>query len=67
MSAAMLLASSLSMWAAIPEGSNAQVAEKVRKEIVTLPYYSIFDNVHFELHDGVLELTGEVYRPVMKK
>ncbi len=65
-SAAMLLASSLNMWA-IPQGSNAQVAEQVRKEIVTLPFYGIFDNVEFQLNDGALELSGEVYRPVMKK
>jgi hyperosmotically inducible protein len=66
MSAAMLLASSVSM-GAIPQGSSAQIAEQVRKEIVTLPFYSIFDNVEFELTDGVLELKGEVYRPVMKR
>jgi len=65
MSAAMLLASSVSMWA-IPQGNNAQIAEQIRKEIVTLPFYSIFDNVEFQLNDGALELSGEVYRPVMK-
>jgi hyperosmotically inducible protein len=66
MSAAMLLASSLNMWAT-PQGDNAQIAELVRKEIVTLPFYSIFDNIEFELNDGSLMLSGEVYRPVMKK
>lgn len=65
-SAAMLLASSVSMWA-IPQSSNEQIAEQVRKEIVTLPFYSIFDNVEFSLNDGALELNGEVYRPVMKR
>jgi hyperosmotically inducible protein len=64
MSAAMLLASSLNMLAS---PGNAQVAEQVRKQIVTLPFYSIFDNVQFELNDGALELSGDVYRPVMKK
>lgn len=67
MGAAMAAASSLSMSAAVPQGDNAQLAEQVRKEIVTLPFYSIFDNVVFQLNDGVLELSGEVYRPVMKK
>lgn len=66
MGAAMLLAPSLNVWAA-PQGDNAQIAEQVRKEIVKLPFYSIFDNVEFQLTDGALELTGEVYRPVMKK
>ena len=66
MGAALLLASSLNLWAATPE-DNARIAEQVRKQIVKLPYYSIFDNVQFEFHDGVVELSGDVYRPVMKK
>jgi osmotically-inducible protein OsmY len=64
--AAMLLTLASSAWA-IPQTGNAQVAEQVRKEIVTLPFYSIFDNVEFQLNDGTLELSGQVYRPVMKK
>lgn len=67
MGAAMLAASSLNIWAAVPQDDNAMLAEQIRKEIVTLPFYGIFDNVEFELKDGVLELKGEVYRPVMKK
>lgn len=63
--AALFLASSMNMLAS-PQGTNTQIAEQVRKEIVTLPFYSIFDNVRFELNDGVLALSGEVYRPVMK-
>ena len=66
MGAALLLASSLNLWAATPE-DNARIAEQVRKQIVKLPYYSIFDNVQFEFNDGVVELSGDVYRPVMKK
>jgi hyperosmotically inducible protein len=66
MGAAMLAASSMNLWAVTP-GDNAQVAEQVRKQIVTLPFYSIFDNVQFALADGALVLSGVVYRPVMKK
>lgn len=64
--AALLVASSVNSWA-MSQADHARVAEQVRKEIVKLPYYSIFDNVQFQLNDGALELSGVVYRPVMKK
>ncbi len=46
---------------------EARTAEKVRKEIVTLPFYSIFDHVTFQFEDGVVTLGGEVYRPSLRK
>jgi hypothetical protein len=67
MGIAVLLASSLNVWAT-PQSSHAQVEKKVWKQIVMLPYYTVFDNIDFEYReDGVVELSGEVYRPVMKK
>jgi len=44
-----------------------RVAEKVRKQIVTLPFYSLFDNVAFSLDGNTVTLNGEVYRPSMRK
>ncbi len=46
---------------------QARVAEKVRKQIVTLPFYSLFDNVTFSLDGNTVTLNGEVYRPSMRK
>ena len=46
---------------------QARVAEQVRKQIVTLPYYSLFDNVTFNLNGDTITLNGEVYRPSMRK
>lgn len=65
LSAALVLAGSPMLAAGSPS-HDSLVAEQVRKEIVTLPFYSVFDNVEFELKDGVVELRGEVLRPVMK-
>jgi hyperosmotically inducible protein len=44
----------------------AKVAEKVRKELVTLPFYGVFDNLAFELNDGTVILNGAVTRPTLK-
>lgn len=67
MGAALVLASAPAIVAA-PQIDTEMVSEQVRKEIVTLPFYSIFDNVEFNLNDqGTLELKGEVFTPVMKR
>ncbi len=47
--------------------SQARVAEQVRKQIVTLPYYSVFDNVALQVNGNEVILSGSVYRPSMKK
>jgi len=36
---------------------------KVRRAIVTLPYYGVFDNISFRVDEGVVTLTGEVTGP----
>ena len=42
-------------------------AELVRKEIVTLPFYSIFDHVTIQVEGNQVMLDGSVYRPSMRK
>jgi osmotically-inducible protein OsmY len=42
-------------------------AEEIRKQIVTLPQYGVFDNIHFGIDpDGTVELRGEASRPTLK-
>lgn len=53
--------------AATRNPSEVVAAEKVRKQIVKLPFYSIFDHITFRLEDGVVTLDGEVYRPSLRK
>lgn len=44
-----------------------RLAEEVRKQIVTLPQYGVFDNIHFGVHpDGTVVLRGEASRPSLK-
>lgn len=61
--AALPLAAANSV-AATPE---ARTAEQVRKQIVKLPFLSIFDDISFTLKDGVVTLEGDVYRRSLRK
>jgi hyperosmotically inducible protein len=40
-----------------------QVSKRVRKELVTLPYYGVFDNLAYKIEDGTVTLYGQVVRP----
>ena len=44
-----------------------RIAKEVRKRIVTLPQYGVFDNIHFGVNpDGTVVLRGEASRPILK-
>jgi BON domain-containing protein len=47
--------------------ANANTIRKIRKELVTLPFYGVFDNLAFEYEGGVVTLYGQVSRPTLKK
>jgi hyperosmotically inducible periplasmic protein len=47
--------------------SSANTARKIRKELVTLPFYGVFDNLAFKYEEGVVTLYGQVSRPTLKK
>jgi len=46
--------------------NNQQLVKKIRKELVTLPYYGVFDNLAFQVNGGTVTLYGEVVRPTTK-
>lgn len=47
--------------------SGPQLAEKVRKELVMLPFLSIYDNLSFRIDDaGKVTLFGETIRPTIR-
>jgi hyperosmotically inducible protein len=47
--------------------SQGVLAEKVRHELVMLPWYSLFDNLEFQIEGGhTVVLSGQVVRPVLK-
>jgi osmotically-inducible protein OsmY len=45
-----------------------RITREVRHELVMLPYYSVFDNLAYEVNgDGTVVLLGQVVRPTLKK
>ena len=42
--------------------SNPQLERRVRRELVTLPYYGVFDNLAYSVNGGTVTLYGEVVR-----
>jgi hyperosmotically inducible protein len=46
--------------------SNPQLAKKVRHELVTLPYYGVFDNLAYNISGSTVTLYGDVVKPTTK-
>ncbi len=47
--------------------SDQNIAREVRHELVTLPWYSVFDNLAYRVDpDGTVTLMGQVVRPTLK-
>ncbi|HYG79990.1 MAG TPA: BON domain-containing protein [Pyrinomonadaceae bacterium] len=44
-----------------------QIMKKVRKELVKLPYYGVFDNLAYNVEGGTVTLYGQVVRPSTKE
>lgn len=40
-----------------------QILKRVRKELVTLPYYGVFDNLAYQIEGRTITLYGQVVRP----
>ena len=68
--AAMLVVGAPTMAVAASERSTAfdaqQVSERVRKQLVTLPYYGVFDNLAYKLEGNTVTLYGQVVRPTTR-
>jgi hyperosmotically inducible periplasmic protein len=46
--------------------AEERLMREVRKELVTLPYYSVFDNLMYRVNGRTVELIGQVTRPTLK-
>lgn len=42
-----------------------RIAKEVRKQIVTLPQYGVFDNINFGIKNQTVILTGKASRPTL--
>ena len=50
----------------VGDPNEAEIAKKVRHELVILPYYNIFDDLAFKLDGSTVTLLGAVVNPVLK-
>lgn len=44
----------------------AETVKEVRRELISLPLYTVFDNLSFKVEGETVTLTGKVTRPVLK-
>ena len=42
------------------------IENRVRHEILSVPYLNVFDNLYYSVDNGVVTLTGQVTRPIDK-
>lgn len=47
-------------------GHSARLEREVRRELVTLPFYSVFDDLRFRVDGSTVVLMGKVSRPTLK-
>jgi BON domain len=68
LSAALLLTAvpALAQRSTTVEVTNPQLAKRVRHELVTLPYYGVFDNLAYNINGGTVTLYGQVVRPTTR-
>lgn len=48
------------------DANETRIAHEVRHELVMLPYYSIFDDLAFQVDGSTVTLLGDVVRPTLK-
>jgi hyperosmotically inducible protein len=67
--AALLLSASAAVASPTTEQSleQTQLAKKVRKELVTLPWYGVFDNLAYEIDGSTVKLYGQVVQPSTRR
>ena len=68
LAAAAVLAASLASGVQAKEevSGRQRVMEKIRKELVTLPFYGVFDNLAYSFDAGTATLYGQVVRPTTR-
>lgn len=67
---ALVIASSTTVAAPYRSGQQSQdlaTLREIRKKLVTLPYYGVFDNLAYKLEGDTLILYGQVVRPSTRK
>src|SRR5262249_7989764 len=48
------------------DAAETRLVREIRHELVTLPYYGVFDDLAFRVDGGKITLLGDVTRPTLK-
>lgn len=48
------------------DNSRMRLERQIRREILTLPYYGVFDAIGYQLNGNTVTLTGYVVQPITK-
>ena len=65
LAAAVALAGPCAVWGQDASSQNG-IAKEVRHELVTLPFYTVFDNLNCRVDGGTVTLLGQVVRAALK-
>ena len=66
LSALVALALAVSTAPLFARAPQADLGDAVRHELVMLPYYSVFDDLGYQVNGSTVTLTGDVVWPVLK-
>src|SRR5262245_17331557 len=71
MASMVLIAATVGLARTVPSDQRAYsdtlaIEQKVHKQLVTLPYYGVFDNLAFKVDGDTVTLYGQVVRPTTK-
>ncbi len=61
-----VLALVVSGWSQVSSREQDRLTKEVRKKLVTLPYYSVFDNLEYSMDGNNVTLLGQTVRPRTK-
>jgi hyperosmotically inducible protein len=62
----VVLSGAAVLFAAPVQDPDALLAQRVRHELVMLPYYNVFDTLSLQVENGNVTLMGQVTDPVLK-
>jgi len=65
--AAVVIAASATPALARQSAGGEQLMKKVRKELVTLPWYGVFDNLEYAVQGSTVVLSGQVVQPSTRR
>ena len=57
---------SLAPLGVMAQRGNSQLSDRVRHELVMLPYYGVFDNLAYSINGGTVTLYGQVIQPTTR-